>query len=212
MRKKSMIFLTLLLLLMVPACKREKAVDPIQPLTKVTISPERDVLFTATQQAWVSQNPLPVNLNGTVVAVSSTGDLQKSISDPVVNEPVPAEPAGTEVPQGFYQLQADETPKCIARRFNVDWLKLYSMNNISFENENAIPPGTVLVLPQNSVWNEKHGPIASAEHPTQYSVLAGDTLNKIACVFGDVFPEQLAIENGITAQDQLVPGLSLRIP
>jgi nucleoid-associated protein YgaU len=207
MKKTKIILLTLVLLLLLPACKREKVVEPIQPLTKVTISPERDVLFTATQQAWINENPLPVNVNGTVIAVSSTDGIQKSAADPIVNES-----SETEVPQGFYQLQAGETPKCIARRFNVDWLKLYSMNNISFENENAIQPGTVLILPQNSVWNEKHGPIASAEHPVQYSVAAGDTLNSIACIFGDVFPEQLAIENGITSQDQLVPGLSLNIP
>jgi LysM repeat protein len=86
------------------------------------------------------------------------------------------------------------------------------MNNISFENENDIQPGTVLVIPQNSVWNEKHGPRASLPHPTDYNVQAGDTLNSIACQFGDVTPEQIALENGITSQEQLIPGLSLHIP
>lgn len=208
MKKMRLFILTLLLLILLPACKREEVVDPIQPLTKITISPEREVLFQETQQAWLVQNPLPVNIDGTVVAFSGTGAEGKSIAE--ASTAVNA--SGTEVPQGFYQLQPGETPKCIARRLDVDWLKLYSMNNISFENENDIQPGTVLIIPQNSVWNEKHGSRASAEHPAEYSVQSGDTLNRIACIYGDVTPEQLAIVNGITSQDQLIPGLSLHIP
>ena len=212
MKKMRLFILILLILIFLPACKREEVVDPIQPLTKITISPEREVLFKETQQAWLVQNPLTVNIGGTVVAVTGTGAEEKSITDQSSASSTTVNASGTEVPQGFYQLQSGETPKCIARRLDIDWLKLYSMNNISFENENDIQPGTVLIIPQNSVWNEKHGSRASAEHPAEYSVQSGDTLNRIACIYGDVTPEQLAIENGITSQDQLIPGLSLHIP
>jgi nucleoid-associated protein YgaU len=210
--KKKLIIIAIVLIC-VTGCGKKKIADPIQPLTKVTISPEREALYEATKEAWLTVNPIEIKStqsdHATPVPQDQAPKAVESESIVLAN----TKPAAvTEAPQGFYQLQAGETPKCIARRFNVDWLKLYSMNNISFENENDIQPGTVLVIPQNSVWNEKHGPRASLPHPTDYNVQAGDTLNSIACQFGDVTPEQIALENGITSQEQLIPGLSLHIP
>jgi nucleoid-associated protein YgaU len=191
----------LILVLTMTACGANKTPEPIQPLTKITMDPDREVIYEATRQAWLAMNPVPLSAQTT-----------PGLSDPVQNPDAPAEPIGTPLPQGFYQLKPGETVKCIARRLDIDWLKLYSMNNISFENESTIQPGTVLILPQNAPWNSNHGPRASAEHPVNYSVQAGDTLNSIACIYGDVTPEQIALANKLTSADQLIPGLNIKIP
>lgn len=199
--KAKKILIVLMLALALAACGTQKTPDPIQPLTKVTMDPDREVVYEATRQAWMAMNPAPLP------AQSMPGS-----GETVQNPNTTAEQAGTPIPQGFYQLQPGETVKCIARRLDIDWLKLYSMNNISFENESTIQPGTVLILPQNAPWNSNHGPRASAEHPVNYSVQAGDTLNSIACIFGDVTPEQITLANGLTSADQLIPGLNIKIP
>lgn len=199
---KALKFLAVLILvLMMTACGANKTPEPIQPLTKITMDPDREVIYEATRQAWLAMNPVPLSAQAT-----------PGLSEPVQNPDAPAEPVETPLPQGFYQLKPGETVKCIARRLDIDWLKLYSMNNISFENESTIQPGTVLILPQNAPWNSNHGPRASAEHPVNYSVQAGDTLNSIACIFGDVTPEQIALANKLTSADQLIPGLNIKIP
>ena len=195
-------FLTLLILfLALTACGANRTPDPIQPLTKITMDADREVIYEATRQAWLAVNPVPLPAENTPAS-----------SEPSQNTNTQSAPVETPIPQGFYQLQPGETVKCIARRLDIDWLKLYSMNNISFENESTIQPGTVLILPQNAPWNSNHGPRASAEHPVNYSVQAGDTLNSIACIFGDVTPEQITLANGLSSADQLIPGLNIKIP
>lgn len=201
--KAAKILLFLILILTLAACGGKKTPDPIQPLTKITMDPDREILFEATRQSWLAANPVPLPAQQSPSGSNAT-EASQNLSDSAV--------AVTPLPQGFYQLQPGETVKCIARRLDIDWLKLYSMNNISFENESSIQPGTVLILPQNAPWNSNHGPRASAEHPVNYSVQAGDTLNSIACIYGNVTPEQIALANGLNSAEQLVPGLNIKIP
>lgn len=131
-------------------------------------------------------------------------------SPAISSEPVPGADGGF---SGFYTLQEGETPKCIARRYNLDWRSLYSKNGINFENEATIGAGKTLFIPQNTVWmSEQYGERASAPHPADHPVVAGETLYSIACVYGDVSPEAIAIQNGLTSPDQVVPGMVLRIP
>ena len=70
-----------------------------------------------------------------------------------------------------------------------------------------------LILPQNSHWlSDRYGERVSAPHPAQHPVVAGETLYSIACVYGDVTPEAIAVQNGLTSADQVVPGMTLSIP
>ncbi len=111
-----------------------------------------------------------------------------------------------------YILQFGETPKCIARRYNLNWAALYSLNQITFENENNISYGTVLKIPKNTEWNAAQGPRSTSVHPTMYTVQQGDTFNSIACIFGDVTPETIAKKNSLNLNEAILPGLNLQIP
>lgn len=112
-----------------------------------------------------------------------------------------------------YVLRQGEFPYCIARRFNINPADLLQANGLP---PGARPPaGTTLIIPKDArPWPSTY-PRALIPHPTTYVTQAGDTLYKIACKFGDVWPEQIAQANGIplSQMDQpLEPGKKLKIP
>jgi LysM repeat protein len=49
-------------------------------------------------------------------------------------------------------------------------------------------------------------------HPATYTVRSGDNLYKIACYYGDVSPEQIAVANGLSAPYSVSAGQVLNIP
>jgi LysM repeat protein len=49
-------------------------------------------------------------------------------------------------------------------------------------------------------------------HPTTYTVAGGETINAIACKFGDVSPEAILAYNNLTSASGIHSGQSLRIP
>ena len=107
-----------------------------------------------------------------------------------------------------YSLQKGEFPYCIARRFNVDVNALLSANNLS--KEGLYKEGLTLTIPQNA--GKFKGTRSLQEHPTTYTVLSGDTFYRIACKFGDVYPEEIAAANGMTLKDDLTVGSTIDIP
>jgi hypothetical protein len=50
------------------------------------------------------------------------------------------------------------------------------------------------------------------DHPTTYTVAAGDTIYSIACKFGDVDPMSIAIANDLDAPYNLDAGDRIHIP
>jgi LysM repeat protein len=67
----------------------------------------------------------------------------------------------------------------------------------------------VLQIPQTG--NPFDGTRALIDHPTTYKIVEGDTLNIIACKFGDVSPDMIALQNNLSTPD-LPPGEVLIIP
>ncbi len=134
---------------------------------------------------------------------------------PVPTQP-PAQPSPTplnlRVPDK-YILKYGEFPYCIARRFNIHPDDLLRANGLG---KGARPPaGTVLIIPENARPWPEGVPRALRAHPTTYTVQAGDTVYRIACKFGDVWPEQIAQANGIPLADMDKPlplGKVLQIP
>lgn len=215
-------------------CGAEKTPDPIQSLSKATENTEHLVMFEATKAVWVQYNVSPMDEASVPVTVIQP-TAAAPIADPAGSDTVPfgeldttgkdavSEPAPTaeiglpsesgSANPGFYTLQAGETPNCIARRYDLNYIQLYSINGINFKNEALIGEGKNLILPQKSSWQtESHGPRAILPHPAEHAVVAGETLYTIACAYGDVTPEAIAVENGLTSPDQLVPGMLLKIP
>lgn len=117
---------------------------------------------------------------------------------------LPPEPARP----GTYTLQKGEYPYCIARRYNISPAALLSANNLGMNTQVSI--GTTLTLPADSPWNS--GTRALRAHPTTYTVRQGDTMNSVACLFGDVYPEYIAAANGLQPGGVLTAGQTINIP
>ena len=132
------------------------------------------------------------------VAVDTPVPTAKSVV--IVSTPTPGLPA-------TYTLHEGEFPFCIARRFNINAGDLMALNNVSGD----VAPGTTLTIPTNSVWPSEFDRALRA-HPTTYVVSSGDTIYKVACLFGDVDPNALIEANGLKDPYTLTPGTTIQIP
>lgn len=126
----------------------------------------------------------------------------------------PGGPTSTPVPVGVrpatYTLLGGEHPFCIARRYNVDPDQLLSLSGLSRDQADNLSVGTVLKVPQSGSFP---GTRSLLSHPASYSVLSADeTLNSIACKYGDVDPAAIATANNIAVSAKLTAGQKLQIP
>lgn len=133
-------------------------------------------------------------------------------SQPQAVEPTPTElmyiqptPGG---PPETIILGAGEYPFCIARRFDVNTAELLELNNLT--PNSLLSPGMELKIPQTG--NPFEGERMLQEHPTTYVVKAGDTFGSIACYFGDLSPDMIALQNGMRTDQRLEAGEELIIP
>ena len=119
----------------------------------------------------------------------------------IVVTPTPGGPPAT------YILQEGEYPFCIARRFDVSQAELLALNNLTAGS--LFYAGQELKIPQNG--DPFDGERMLQEHPTTYKIQDGDTLYTIACDFGDVSPDMIALQNTLSTYD-LPVGEVLVIP
>lgn len=124
---------------------------------------------------------------------------------PPTATPMPT--AITTVPQS-YTLHKGEFPFCLARRFNVDVTTLLNVNGLS--RGATYYPGLTLTIPQDAP--DFQGNRMLRNHPVEYTVTSGDTFYSIACLFGDVFPEEIASHNNKGVDDTLTAGTTINIP
>lgn len=144
-------------------------------------------------------------------AVTPTSPVVIQPTQAVVEQQPQAQPTYVEATPGIpasYTLQAGEFPFCIARRFDVDQYALLSVNGLNLWSQ--VQPGTKLTIPQNS--SGFSGDRSLINHPDEYIVKAGDTIFSIACAYGDVSPDMIALQNGLTAPYNLQVGQELIIP
>ena len=126
---------------------------------------------------------------------------------PPTQTPVPVPPATPGVPE-TYQLQKGEFPFCIARRFNVNVSELLNINGLG--SSSVVPVGFTLKIPQTG--NTFVGQRALLSHPTNYTVVAGDTIYTVACKYGDVDPLVIAQANNLSSPYNLSAGSVIHIP
>jgi len=136
-------------------------------------------------------------------APTRTSSAPTATSAPVTY--VTATPGG---PPATYTLAEGEFPYCIARRFDVSLIELLNLNDLTLES--LLSPGQELKIPQTG--DPFEGERVLHEHPTTYTVQAGDNLNRIACYFGDVSPDMIALQNNLTSNPELQVGDKLIIP
>lgn len=159
---------------------------PNEPASQGTAVPSTDVQPTSAPEAQPTAKP--------------TKDKQ-DIASKVYPTPTPGIPK-------TYSLQKDEHAYCIARRFNLDPFELMSLNGIG--PSTVLSPGTILKIPQTG--NPFVTDRALIKHPAMYTVQAGDTIYRIACAFGDVSPDMIALVNGLKEPYTLKVGDKLEIP
>jgi len=165
-----------------------------------------------TQNAAISTPIVPVvptaqvPVVSTPVVIPTTAGLPTVVLQPTATRPAVVLPTLSR--PATYTIQSGEWPICIARRYNLDLNSLLEANNL---NMNSSPdPGTVLIIPSSGTWTS--GERALKAHPASYTVGSGDTINSIACEYGDVDPLAIAAANGIASPYTLNVGSVISIP
>jgi LysM repeat protein len=157
----------------------------------------------ATQTLSVSTQDLTASATPTVFGTtnpaltSTTATLALPTSAPVGTRPAE------------WTLKKGEFPYCIARRFDVDPEALLSLNGLA--SGNIFYPNRTLKIPQTGSFP---GTRALRNHPVSYTVAsASETVYSIACLFGDVRPEDIARASNLASADvALTSGQQLSIP
>jgi LysM repeat protein len=108
-----------------------------------------------------------------------------------------------------YTLKSGEFPYCLARRFNISPTELLSVNGLTLNSQVYV--GTTLKIPKDAgPYNQ--GDRALRAHPVDYTVVAGDTVYSIACLFGDVDPRAIVDVNNLGSGQALSAGQVIKIP
>ncbi len=228
MKSKLLVFATIAILasILVAGCERPAPLPSTVPTATSEIpfplpnNPTLDTTQLGTMTA-VAKTP-PV-----VTAVPTQGQQQPVENTPVPTQPPqpqptePPPPAPTNPPPpviqvpsatpgrpSTYTVQAGDTFYCIARRFNLPVAEFLSLNGLSTSSFAQI--GQVVKIPQSGTWNS--GDRALKAHPAQYTVVAGDTLNRIACKYGDVDPSAILAANGFSSANDIKAGNTINIP
>ncbi len=215
MNKKLVILsiLSILIILAVPACSRSASkaptATPTVALFEINTLPAAKAAETSLPTPATPQEGLAVTQEAEAVAGSVTTQPTVPGSNPEVSgTAVPiVQPTYVTTRPTSYTLQSGEFPYCIARRFNLDVAELLTLNNLS--NSSQVAPGTTLQIPPSGNWSG--GNRYLVPHPATYTVRSGDTVNSIACYFGDVDPNAIIIANNL-ATETLTAGQVLNIP
>lgn len=196
-----------------PASKGPETTSDLFPVPSEATNSGIDVSSFATQTAQAQ----PVYITITPVGPQATSE--NPTSPPATSVPgAPSAPAPTDTqvvyvvatagpPPTTYTLAQGEFPFCIARRFNVDISELLSVNGLT--SSSYTYAGQVLTLPQTG--NPFVGERALKPHPDYYQIKSGDTLNTIACSYGDVSPDMIALQNSLS-EGNYTPGDVIIIP
>lgn len=259
MKRKHLLYMSLLPMLLLCGCGNKDKYEPFTPLSKQTLSPERESAFqaalngnlpTPTEEIVVLQPVSPVELpsfDEDSFFAEVEPDLPQSEEAPVLPTateippfepdptdtpvPTPVPPTSTPLPTATkpydpnifmygetnglttYTLQEGEDLVCLGRRFNISVPQLLAQNGIETPEEMAA--GSTVMLPRNPTpWSmmDGYGRQTNVMHPTSYTVQSGDTLFSIACYYGSVRPEEIAVTNQLVLGEPLPTGLTIAIP
>jgi LysM repeat protein len=176
-------------------------------------STARSVEWTATAQVKSKQSAQtlsePTKEN---MATPAPERLPTNTNTPEVQPSPTPLPTATQIPSGpwIYPVKSEhETPACLARRFNVDLNNLLAMNLLS--NDSKFSTGLDILIPAGSAGGFQ-GERTLKIHPDTYIVQPGDSIYSIACAYGDVFPEDILVTNGLSEPYTLEAGQKLLIP
>ncbi len=213
--KKQYVLMPIILLIaiMFSACTMSASTPP--PVTPTTNLSEiaRQATQTAIAKTPKGDTPVP----GTTTAAEATTEGTQTGGELPTSTPVPstatptteAEDITTEyaVPDS-YTLKQGEFVYCLARRWNINPTDILNLNGL--DRGDILFPGETIQVPSNP--RKYPGQRSLRFHPDTYTVQPGDTLNGIACLYGDVDPRAIAAANDLDVDQTLTSGQSLQIP
>lgn len=140
---------------------------------------------------------------------STVSDMEEPTSTPEPTDDATSdtEPVTYAVPDS-YTIHKGEFVYCLARRFDINPVDIINYNGL--ESGAILYPGNTIQIPSNS--RPYLGDRALQYHPTEYTVIPGDTLYSISCLFGDVDPRAIAAANDLDVDQALTSGTVLQIP
>jgi LysM repeat protein len=230
MKNKSLLLIFTLAAVVLGASACVKAASKAPKAAKVTPTTGPVATFPLPGTADDIMGQLESFATQTAIAIQGPGSTQAIIVNPAEVTPLagtpsqaaaattpvpPTEPSGgVTVPTATpgipktYTLHVGEFPFCLARRFNVNPNELMRINGIG--SGDTLHAGTVLKIPQSG--DTFPGKRTLRNHPTTYTVVAGDSIYSIACLFGDVDPEAIAYANNLKSPYKISSGDKLKIP
>lgn len=119
-------------------------------------------------------------------------------------------PTATPGRPATYTVQSGDHYLCIARRYNLNPDEFMTLNGLSMNSQAMV--GATVKIPQSGSWPSSFGARSLKAHPDTYTVLSGDTIYKIACIYGDVDPNAVVAANALAAPFTLTAGQILHIP
>ncbi len=148
--------------------------------------------------------PQPTSAGG-AVATQAPPPAATATPKPQIIVPTatPGRPATYTIQQGDHYL-------CIARRYNLSPEEFLGLNGLNMNSQAVV--GQSVKIPQGGSWPSSFGARALKAHPANYTVQSGDTVNKIACGFGDVDPNGIIAANALSSPYTLAAGQELNIP
>jgi LysM repeat protein len=235
MEKNRLLFaiMAMMLILALAACVRPASTPPPSEASPTTAGEfpvpgaTDDVmsqLEQAATQTLMAMQGTPISsptvppVQGTAVPVqpTSAAPVDTAVVQPTQEAAAVVAPTATPVPlpqptpgrPSSWTLQKGEFPFCLARRFDVSPEELLRLNGLS--SNSYFYAGMVFKIPQTG--NGFPGGRSLKSHPTNYTVVSGDTIFTIACQFGDVDPYAIAAANGLASPYNLKSGQNLYIP
>lgn len=142
--------------------------------------------------------------------VVPTAKPQGPTSPEPTKKPEIVVPTATPGRPSSYTIQQGDHYICVARRYNLNLANFLAVNGLSM-NSLAVA-GTTVKIPQSGSWDPANGSRTLRGHPDTHVVQAGETVNKIACSYGDVDPNSIIAANELQSPYTLSAGQSLRIP
>ena len=207
-KTRMLIFVIIISSLMFSACTMSASTPP--PVTPTTNLSEiaRQATETAiakTPKTGDTQVPKATE-EGEMVATSTVSGMEEPTSTP---KPAKATKASVEyaVPDS-YTLHEGEFVWCLARRFNILPEDIMVYND--YKSGDVLGIGETVQLPSGS--RAYIGDRALQYHPASYTVIYGDTLYSIACLYGDIDPRAIAAANDLDVDQSLTAGTVLQIP
>jgi len=211
-KSRMLIFIIIISSLMFSACTMSASTPP--PVTPTTNLSE--IARQATETA-IAKTPktgetqvTEATQKGEMVATSTASGVEDPTSTPEPTE-VPKtsvpDPVEYAVPDS-YTLHKGEFVWCLARRFNILPADIMVYNG--YESGDVLSVGETIQLPSGS--RAYIGDRSLQYHPASYTVIYGDTLYSIACLFGDVDPRAIAAANDLDVDQSLTAGTVLQIP